>query len=87
MHIADSSQEMASQELDLALVHRCFERIGDPCHRLLEFFYFRQKSMEEISAELGYKNPETAKNQKYKCMERLRKLVDDERPTRLMNIE
>lgn len=80
-HLADSAQEMATEELDLALVHRCFERIGDPCHRLLELFYFHQKNMEEICSELGYKNPETAKNQKYKCMERLRKLVDDERPT------
>ncbi|HMJ70760.1 MAG TPA: sigma-70 family RNA polymerase sigma factor [Cyclobacteriaceae bacterium] len=80
-HLADSAQEMLSEENDLALVHRCFERIGDPCHRLLQLFYFNQKSMEEISGELGYKNPETAKNQKYKCMERLRKLVEGERPT------
>jgi RNA polymerase sigma-70 factor (ECF subfamily) len=81
IHLADTPQEMAEEELDLALVHRCFDRIGDPCHRLLELFYFHQKSMEEITAELGYKNSETAKNLKYKCMERLRKLVDDERPT------
>jgi len=81
MHLASSAQEMLDQEEDLALVHRCFERIGDPCHKLLQLFYFNQRSMEEISAELGYKNPETAKNQKYKCMERLRKLVEDERPT------
>ncbi len=86
-HLADSPQEMAAEEMDLGLVRRCFERIGDPCHRLLELFYFHQKSMEEICGELGYKNPETAKNQKYKCMERLRKLVDDERPAGMMNIE
>jgi RNA polymerase sigma factor (sigma-70 family) len=79
-HLADSSQELIAEDNDLAMIHRCFERIGDPCHRLLELFYFHQKSMEEICQELGYKNPETAKNQKYKCMERLRKLVDDERP-------
>lgn len=80
-HLADSTQELLAEDNDLALVHRCFERIGDPCHKLLQLFYFNQKSMEEISAELGYKNPETAKNQKYKCMERLRKLVEGERPT------
>lgn len=81
-HLADSTQErLAEDDDDLALVHRCFERIGDPCNRLLQLFYFNQKSMEEICAELGYKNPETAKNQKYKCMERLRKLVEGERPT------
>jgi RNA polymerase sigma factor (sigma-70 family) len=80
-HLADTPQEMLIDDLELALVHRCFDRIGDPCHRLLKLFYFHQKTMEEISAELGYKNPETAKNQKYKCMERLRKLVEGERPS------
>lgn len=79
-HLADTSQDRISEDQDLALIHRCFERIGDPCRRLLELFYFHQKNMEEISSELGYKNPETAKNQKYKCMERLRKLVEDEKP-------
>jgi RNA polymerase sigma-70 factor (ECF subfamily) len=86
-HISDTAQEKLAEDVDLALVRRCFERIGDPCHRLLELFYFFQKSMEEISLELGYKNPETAKNQKYKCMERLRKLVNDERPAGVMTIE
>lgn len=80
-HLADTTQEMMAEENDLALMHRCFERIGDPCHKLLELFYFRQRTMEEICGELGYKNAETAKNQKYKCMERLRKLVEDEKPT------
>jgi len=85
-HIADTAQELAAEEADLLLVHRCFERIGESCAKLLELFYFHQKSMEEISQTLGYKNPETAKNQKYKCMERLRKLVEDERPS-TMNVE
>ena len=80
-HLVRTTQELQAEEMDLALVHRCFERIGDPCNRLLSLFYFHQKNMEEICGELGYKNPETAKNQKYKCMERLRKLVDDERPS------
>jgi len=71
----------AQTEHDLQLVSRCLAMIGEPCRQLLDFFYFSKKSMEEISSAMGYKNPETAKNQKYKCMERLRKLVDDERKT------
>ena len=34
--------------------------------------------MQEITDAMQYKNPETAKNQKCKCMARLRKLVDEE---------
>ncbi len=80
-HLLPTPDEAQAEVEDLSLIARCFERIGDPFRRLLEFFYFHQKNMEEISSELGYKNPETAKNQKYKCMERLRKLVEGERPT------
>lgn len=82
-HLASDAKEILQEETDLGLIGRCFARIGDPCHKLLELFYFQQQSMEEISSQLGYKNPDTAKNQKYKCMERLRKLVEDERATSL----
>jgi RNA polymerase sigma-70 factor (ECF subfamily) len=54
------------------------ERLGEPCRRLVELFYYERKSMEEIVTELNYKNAEVAKNQKCKCMKRLRRLCDEE---------
>jgi RNA polymerase sigma factor (sigma-70 family) len=54
------------------------EKLGQPCHKLVELFYYERKSMEEISALMNYKNAETAKNQKCKCMARLRKLFEEE---------
>ena len=86
-HLVQEERDLQREETDLGLIGRCFSRIGDPCHKLLDLFYFHQKSMEEISSELGYKNPETTKNQKYKCMERLRKLVEDERTSSYKPIE
>jgi RNA polymerase sigma-70 factor (ECF subfamily) len=64
-----------STEVNLAIVSRSFDQLGEPCHELLDQYYFKRKSMEEICSKMGYKNPETAKNQKYKCMERLRKMA------------
>lgn len=84
-HLQKEDEDM--READLNLIGKCFDKLGDPCHRLLDSFYFFKKNMEEISSELGYKNPETAKNQKYKCMERLRKLVEDERANNYSSIE
>jgi RNA polymerase sigma factor (sigma-70 family) len=81
------SRNAIQAELDLRVVAKCLSFIGEPCRQLLDFFYFRQKSMDEISTAMGYKNPETAKNQKYKCMERLRKMVEDERRTNVTIIE
>ena len=57
---------------------RALEKLGQPCQRLIELFYYENKSMQEITEAMQYKNPETAKNQKCKCMARLRKLVDQE---------
>ena len=64
-----------STEINLEIISQSFDQLGEPCHELLEQYYFKRKSMEEICTTMGYKNPETAKNQKYKCMERLRKMA------------
>jgi RNA polymerase sigma factor (sigma-70 family) len=57
---------------------KALEKLGQPCQQLVELFYYEKKSMDEISLMLNYKNAETAKNQKCKCMARLRKLFEQE---------
>lgn len=67
--IEESSFERAKSAL---------EKLGQPCQRLIELFYYEKKSIPEITLALDYKNPETAKNQKCKCMARLRKIFEQE---------
>lgn len=49
------------------------ENLGNPCKRLLELFYYKNESWDDIATTLGYSNGASARNQKYKCLERLRK--------------
>ena len=49
-------------------------KIGEPCKSLLEAYYVHHKNMQEIAAYFGYTNADNAKNQKYKCLMRLKKL-------------
>lgn len=49
-------------------------QLGEPCKTLLEDFYTRHLSMDEISEKFGYTNADNAKNQKYKCLQRLKKI-------------
>ncbi|NNE30451.1 MAG: sigma-70 family RNA polymerase sigma factor [Saprospiraceae bacterium] len=49
--------------------------LGDPCSKLLKLFYYQKASMQEIAIQLGYKNSQTAKNQKYKCIKRLKEML------------
>lgn len=67
--------ESYQTDVNLEIISRSFNKLGEPCHELLEQYYFHRKNMIQIASEMGYKNPETAKNQKYKCMERLRKMA------------
>ena len=49
-------------------------KIGEPCKSLLEAFYVHHKNMQDIASFFGYTNADNAKNQKYKCLMRLKKL-------------
>ncbi len=50
------------------------ESLGEPCRGILEDFYMHDLSMEAIRDKFGYTNADNAKNQKYKCLQRLKKL-------------
>ena len=57
---------------------KALQRLGNPCKELLEFYYYHKKSMHEITELLGYKNEGSARNQKYKCLIRLKEIFHEE---------
>ena len=70
----DSLVEKESQEQMINLSRKCLELLGNPCRRLLELYYYHKRNMQQIAEEMGYKNENSTKNQKYKCLEKLRAL-------------
>jgi len=48
--------------------------LGEPCKTIIQDFYINNLSMQEISEKFGYTNTDNAKTQKYKCLQRLKKL-------------
>lgn len=67
--VGHEERELHFEQLDQAL-----DKIGEPCRTLLRAFYMQNKSMQDIAAQFGYTNADNAKTQKYKCLNRLRKL-------------
>jgi RNA polymerase sigma factor (sigma-70 family) len=59
---------------DFLMMERAMGSLGEPCKSLLEAFYMQKRTMQEIASNFGYTNAENAKNQKYKCLMRLKKL-------------
>jgi RNA polymerase sigma factor (sigma-70 family) len=66
---AHEKRNEAYMTMEKALSH-----IGEPCKSLLEAYYLQKKNMQEISTQFGYTNADNAKNQKYKCLTRLKKM-------------
>ena len=48
--------------------------LGEPCKTIIEDFYINDSSMHDICEKFGYTNTDNVKNQKYKCLQRLKKL-------------
>jgi RNA polymerase sigma factor (sigma-70 family) len=63
---------------EFLMMERALGSIGEPCKSLLEAFYLQKRNMAEIAGNFGYTNADNAKNQKYKCLMRLKKLFFSE---------
>lgn len=70
--ISHEEREIHYEQLNLAL-----EKLGEPCSSLLKAYYQHEKSMQQIADDFGYTNADNAKTQKYKCLNRLRKLFNN----------
>lgn len=66
--------EMDGQEENLLRLEQGFRKLGESCRDLLKRFYYEKISLQDLAKTFGW-TPQTAKNNKYRCMETLRKLI------------
>ncbi|MEY3947383.1 MAG: hypothetical protein RL512_194, partial [Bacteroidota bacterium] len=66
------------RDAEFELMSQAIQRLGEPCKSLLEAYYLRKMNMQDIALQFGYTNSDNAKNQKYKCLMRLKKLFFSE---------
>jgi RNA polymerase sigma factor (sigma-70 family) len=72
--VEEEIEEKEKLDNDFETMENAMRSLGEPCKSLLEAFYIQKKQMVEIAEEFGYTNADNAKNQKYKCLMRLKKL-------------
>lgn len=75
-----AAEELHSNEEQLLLIGKALDELGDPCKTVLIQYYYNDKSMEEITIMMQYKNSDTTKNQKYKCLKRLQSIFFSHTP-------
>ena len=70
----EEENDTAILEDQLTAAIQSLDNLGDPCKSLLQLYYYYDLSVEDITIKLGYKNADTTKNQKYKCLKRLQNI-------------
>jgi RNA polymerase sigma factor (sigma-70 family) len=70
----ESLEEHEKRDRQFRIMEKAMGRLGEPCKTILEDYYVHKRSMQEIAGKFGYTNAENAKNQKYKCLMRLKKV-------------
>ncbi len=72
--VEDDLAKHREKDLQLSMMERAMDKLGEPCRTIIHDFYMANLSMQEICEKLGYTNADNAKTQKYKCLQRLKKL-------------
>lgn len=74
VQVEDDLEGHEQKNRDFSMMEKALSGLGEPCKSLLEAFYLQKRKMSEIAESFGYTNSDNAKNQKYKCLMRLKKL-------------
>lgn len=58
------------KEEKIKLLERILTQVTEKCKKIFELFYFKKESMADIAKKLEFSSINSAKTQKYKCMEK-----------------
>ncbi len=72
--VDEDLDDHSKKNIEFEMMDKAISNLGEPCKSLLEAYYLQKKNMQEIALNFGYTNAENAKNQKYKCLMRLKKI-------------
>ena len=72
--VDDETEKNNERDIQFNKMGDALKLLGEPCKTIIEDFYINNRSMKEICEEFGYTNADNAKTQKYKCLQRLKKL-------------
>ena len=70
--VDDEIEDHEKRDAEFEMMNKAISSLGEPCKSLLEAYYLQKQNMQVIAANFGYTNADNAKNQKYKCLMRLK---------------
>ncbi len=73
--VEDTVTEAILSEDQIKLAEKVVGNLGDRCQELLTLYYIGSMRLKEIAIKMGYSSENTAKNQKYKCLETAKNML------------
>lgn len=73
IQISIGENELKNQLMQL------LEKLGENCKKILLLFYYENLPMKEIFHRMGYETEQVARNMKYRCMNRLKEIMNEHR--------
>ncbi|MEL7531246.1 MAG: sigma-70 family RNA polymerase sigma factor [Bacteroidota bacterium] len=58
-------------------IQALFAALGEQCSEVLNRSIYWEDTMDELAARMGYASAQIARNKKYRCLERLRKMIKE----------
>jgi len=74
LQVEEDMDKHQENEAKFDKMNLALQELGEPCKTLLKDFYIKNLSMKDIQEKFGYTNTDNAKTQKYKCLQRLKKI-------------
>ena len=72
--VEEDVEEHEEKDLQFVKMQSALDHLGEPCKTIIQDFYIHNLSMQDICEKFGYTNTDNAKTQKYKCLQRLKKI-------------
>lgn len=72
--VDEDMEQHEQKDMQFDKMKVALDSLGEPCKTIIQDFYIHNHSMQEICEKFGYTNADNAKTQKYKCLQRLKKL-------------
>ena len=71
------NEENKETEEKLEIIAQKLNEMGEPCMSILTMFYFKKMSFQLIADKLKYKTEKVVKNQKYRCIQKLKESLPE----------
>ncbi|MDX2362652.1 MAG: sigma-70 family RNA polymerase sigma factor [Crocinitomicaceae bacterium] len=77
-NFSETESDWFQKELKLRSIETAISKIGKQCQELLQLFYGLGWSMVDIAKKLGMRNDKVAKAQKYRCISKVKVIIQSD---------